>query len=132
MKNLLIIDDNEELLTLLQDYFETLNYDVSTAINSSEASQYMCQENYDIILTDILMPGKDGLELVLEIQDQSGHRPVVIAMTGGGFNESGMGFLEAAEYFGADFTITKPFDLEDLLELVESCTSDGDQFLEVA
>ena len=68
MEKILIIDDEKDILNLLKDYFEMKNYQVTTAENGEEGIAKI-SVNPDIILLDIAMPGKDGIEVCKVIRD---------------------------------------------------------------
>lgn len=88
------------------------------ASNGSEALALNHRQPCELILTDILMPEKEGLETIREMRrDFPGLK--IIAMTGGG-QGGGLNFLDAAKRLGADATLEKPFDLASLFDLVES------------
>lgn len=75
----------------------------------------------DLVITDIIMPEKEGLETILEFRKADPCLPI-IAISGGG-RQGYSGYLEAAQPFGANRSLAKPFSQEDLLGAVESCLS---------
>lgn len=81
-KTVLIIDDEPELRTCISDGFEQLDFIVLQASNGSEALQLIAGKKIDLILTDIDMPIKDGIEFLKEFRIQNFSTPVIV-MTGG-------------------------------------------------
>ena len=67
---ILVVDDEEDILESLETYFTRKGLDVSTAENGKEALGLYEKGKYDVILTDIRMPEKDGIELLREIKSQ--------------------------------------------------------------
>ncbi len=122
MPSLLIIEDYAPLRTKLQQVFTRNGYDVSTASNGNEGLDSFRKNQADIILTDIIMPEKDGLETLMELLKEF-PKAKVIAMSGGGRNMF-EGYLKIAEGLGAKKIFLKPFDLDELLaatsELLEN------------
>ena len=112
---LLIIDDEEEILSMLRRNFELEGYDVTTCSSPFEAIDIMKRELFNLVLTDIKMPGKSGVELLKEIKDIN---PLVnvIMMTG----YSTMANVVDCLGSGAVDYFAKPFqDLDVLIKAVD-------------
>jgi two-component system KDP operon response regulator KdpE len=109
MKKILVVDDETEIVTILQRFLQLKQYDVTTATNGTQALEKVREERPDVVLLDINMPGKTGLEVLKEIHafDSSIGVIMVTAQTD---EESGRFALS----HGAFDYITKPFDFEDL------------------
>ena len=105
-QSILIVDDNDMLLELLANGFEMFGFNVRKADNGLDAWNLFNSEPVDIVLTDIQMPGLDGIELSKRIRNQSPHTKVAL-MTGGQ--------TDAAEELLKDETVNylfkKPFSL---------------------
>jgi CheY-like chemotaxis protein len=116
--SILVVDDEGLIRTLLRIILEAEGYEVRLAKDGDEALMSYKERPADLVLTDILMPGRSGLEVVTELRREY---PAVkiIAMSGGGA-ERQMSFLAEAEMLGADSGIAKPFDNERLLQIVAS------------
>lgn len=101
---LLIVDDNVEILSLLKDSLS--EYDVDTATNGNEAIELLTKKVYDLIITDVMMPGTDGLELSRQIKANrhTAHIPLIILSAKTSNDEMIQG-IES----GADMYIRKPF-----------------------
>lgn len=104
---ILVVDDEEGIITLLRDYFEINDYKVYTAQNGKEALEKI-SENPDIILLDISMPEIDGIEVCNRIRDYISC-PILFLTAKIENNDKINGFRA-----GADDYIVKPFDLEEL------------------
>jgi CheY-like chemotaxis protein len=113
-KTILVADDDALTRSAYKSALERSGYRVFTAQDGEEALQVVGQGHIDLLLLDILMPKKEGLETLIEIKR---HFPAltVIAMSAGG-SRSETDFLAVAAKFGADGTLRKPFTPKTLLE----------------
>ncbi len=126
MASILIIDDEEDIRDALQMVLESAGYDVMVASNGNEAIVLQRGEPADLIITDIIMPEKDGVAIIKEIREEfPGTR--IIAISGGGGAQSAeympdaittTAYLAAAKDAGADMIFTKPFERKDLIQAV--------------
>ncbi|RLA04863.1 MAG: response regulator [Gammaproteobacteria bacterium] len=118
-KNILLIEDDLQFHKFVKLALESEGFSVTSASNGLTASHYLETHTPDLIITDLLMPEKDGVRLITEVKMSHPDTPV-IAMSGGqsAFSPA---FLEAAGTLGATYTLDKPFDCEQLLELVAKC-----------
>lgn len=117
MKKILVADDEEPVRGLLKMILQLEGYYVRTACNGEEVLEACQQEDFDLLITDIMMPKKEGVETIMELKNIN-PSIAVIAISGGG-REGGMDVLRAAEMVGAEFTISKPFEPKDLIKAVE-------------
>ena len=127
MGSILIIDDEEDIRDALQMVLESVGHDVKVASNGNEAVELQRGEPADLIITDVIMPGKDGVETIKEIrQEFPGIR--IIAISGGGGVQSTeyvpeaittTAYLAAAKEAGADMVFTKPFERKELIRAVD-------------
>lgn len=121
MKDILIVDDYLEFRRMLSRLLESAGYRVREAENGAEALQMHRSAPADLIITDILMPEKEGLETIRELRREYPDIKI-IAMSGGG--QAGTGtYLNLAEKLGASRTFIKPFEVLDLLEAVKELTA---------
>jgi DNA-binding response OmpR family regulator len=91
--------------------------DVQYAVDGKEALKIWYNGSFDLVITDLVMPNSDGLELICEIRRQ--HSAVkIIAISGGGSLDSAH-FLAIAKKLGADYSLLKPFTLGQILETVQ-------------
>jgi CheY-like chemotaxis protein len=110
----LIIDDDTNILAVCEHMLRECGYEVSVAQDGHAGlDKINADKNFDVLLTDVLMPGCDGLEVIRKLREDY---PMlwVIAMSGGGANVSGKFSLSASAAFGADRTLSKPFFESDL------------------
>ena len=116
MARILIIDDDDQLRHMLCQALEQAGYEAVEARDGQEGLEHFRATPTDLIITDILMPGREGLETIMELR-----RAVpgikIIAISGGG-QTGNMTFLEVARYLGAQRAFQKPFELRELLNAV--------------
>jgi two-component system chemotaxis response regulator CheY len=106
-KTLLIVDDEKDLREPLALEFESLGCQVFQARNGKEAFDIVLREKIDAVISDIRMPGGDGIELLKKIKAQNPIFPVVMLITG--FTDLSH---EEAYHLGAEAVLAKPFDLD--------------------
>jgi len=124
MSSILIVDDEADIRDALKMVLENEGYDVKVASNGNEAIRYQQNAPADIVITDIIMPEKDGINTIKEISNDY-PRTRIIAISGGGDPVgykpdaiSTSAYLAAAKKEGADLVITKPFERDDILQAV--------------
>ena len=107
--HILIVDDDEKIRDLLRQYLKNNNFFVSTAINASDAEEKLKIIKFDLAIIDIMMPGKDGLQLTKEIREKI-DLPIIL-LTAKGEPEDRVRGLE----LGAEDYLPKPFEPKELL-----------------
>jgi len=119
MKKVLIIDDDTLARATMASILEGAGYHVMTAEDGKRGLLRMRKEEPDVIITDLVMPEKEGIETIREILAD---RPQakIIAVSGGG-RRSGVEFLRLARALGACEVLAKPFDPDDLVGCVSRC-----------
>ena len=117
MPRILLIDDEESILKMLEIFFKREGFDVEVATDGGKGLAINCKSRVDIVVTDILMPHKEGFETIREFR-QEFPDVKIIAISGGGRNGADT-YLEFAKTFGADKTFAKPLVLSVLREAVE-------------
>ena len=113
---ILVVDDASEIRAFATECLALNNYAVTTAADGEEAMKLAKSFQFDVVLVDIFMPHKDGIEVVREMSEASPHSKV-IAMTSemkGGPTD----YLGVAEALGAVASIAKPFMPDALLDLI--------------
>ena len=116
MARILVIDDEEQVRSLLVKVLSQHGHTAVPAANGQEGSRLFREEPCDVVISDIFMPEKEGLETILELKKEfPGVR--IIAISGGG-KSGDLGFLQTAAMLGAEITLTKPVDTRQLLESV--------------
>jgi two-component system phosphate regulon response regulator OmpR len=107
--HILIIDDDEKIRDLLKQYLKNNNFFVSTAISASDAEEKLKIIKFDLAIIDIMMPGKDGLQLTKEIREKI-DLPIIL-LTAKGEPEDRVRGLE----LGVEDYLPKPFEPKELL-----------------
>ena len=119
MARILIIDDEELARFTIRDILETAGHEVVEAQNGNEGLAFQRAAPFDLVVTDIIMPEKEGVETIIELKQEFPDLGIV-AISGGGRTRN-LDFLQLAEQYGADRVLAKPFVEEDLLEAVFAC-----------
>ena len=107
--HILIVDDDDKIRDLLKQYLKNNNFFVSTAINASDAEEKLKIFKFDLAIIDIMMPGKDGLQLTKEIREKI-DLPIIL-LTAKGEAEDRVRGLE----LGAEDYLPKPIEPKELL-----------------
>lgn len=122
MARILVMDDEELARFTLREILEGAGHEVAEARDGEEGLLLLRQAAFDLVVTDIIMPRKEGVETVIELKRD--HPQVkVIAISGGGRTRN-LDFLKLAKEYGADRVLAKPFSESDLLEAVRGCFHD--------
>lgn len=111
-----MIDDDEALCGALRLALERAGYRVVIARDGKEGVQLFERLGPDLIITDIVMEGQEGIETIRLLRRKAPDVKI-IAMSGGGNNQSSA-YLDAARYLGAQKALEKPFEIEQLLTAV--------------
>jgi two-component system, NtrC family, response regulator AtoC len=123
----LVVDDDEEMRFLLEDQLREARYDVISAANGPEALDRLGSSRVDVLVTDNVMPGMKGVELLSEVRSREPEIPVVI-ITAFGSIEYAVDAMRA----GAYHYVAKPFRMDQLLATVESAMRDRRMWHELA
>ena len=115
MHSILVIDDEAEMRVMLQETLSAAGYDVTAASDGQEAASLSRSHPPELVITDIYMPNKDGLEVIMEMR-AAFPATRIIAMSG---QVTQRNMLPAASVLGAVRTLPKPFLPAELLALVE-------------
>lgn len=113
---ILLIDDDDLLRETISGLLEATGYEVDSAEDGVVGLQMFEAHEYTLIITDIMMPDRDGIEIIRALQDQ-GEPPKIVAISGGGVFDS-LSYLQMAKEFGADIVLEKPFRAQQLLDAV--------------
>lgn len=117
MAKILLVDDDELVRYALTRVLTGAGHQVEVAENGLKASLQFKLSPPDLVLTDVVMPDQDGLELLREISELNSQIPVVV-MTGGG-EIVGQDYLLFADRLGASAIIAKPFENSVLLSKID-------------
>ncbi len=124
MTRILLIDDDALARDMLRQMLERAGYDVVEAASGRDGLQQYQATAIDLIITDILMPDQDGLEIILELR-RLAPEAKIIAITGGG--QSGLlDLLPVAAKLGAQWTLRKPLQRLELLEAIRQLVPQHD------
>jgi CheY-like chemotaxis protein len=117
MAKILVIDDDELVRTTIKAALELADYEVMEAVDGQEGVNTFQGGGFDLVVTDIIMPEKEGIETIIEIRQ---HDPniKIIAISGGG-RTSNQIFLDVAKKFGAVDVLAKPFTPKQLVAMVQ-------------
>lgn len=116
MAKILIIDDEEDIRSVLEDMLKMSGYEVDTAEDGRKAKDLYDKTDYDAIITDIIMPEQDGFEVILDFRNKN-QLSRVIAISGGGRTSSD-DYLNTAAHLGVSSVFPKPPNYKDLLAKV--------------
>lgn len=119
MPSVLIVDDDDQIRRLLRSTLEQAGYQVSEGRSGREGLLRYRSAPADVVVMDILMPDKDGLEAIIELRRESPDAKV-IAITGGSTKMNVPDFLDVAKVLGASRTLHKPFPMAEFLAAVEA------------
>jgi DNA-binding response OmpR family regulator len=134
MSKVIIIDDEEDIRVVLKEVFVRAGFDVRVASNGDEGLNLLREESADLVITDIIMPGKDGVQTAYDIRMEF-PKTKIIVMSGGGnaapqdYEPSAIAttaYLASATEIGADLTLTKPFDRHELIKAANELIAEGD------
>jgi CheY-like chemotaxis protein len=116
MASILLVDDDDEFLAMLSGALMRAGHRVTVAFDGKQALKLYTKRPTDLVITDLVMPGKEGIELIGELK---GLYPEVkiIAVSGAGINALGE-YLDMAKMLGAQRVLSKPFSEEEILEAV--------------
>jgi CheY-like chemotaxis protein len=115
---LLVVEDHDDTRALMVEFLAEQGYQVSEAETGVRATEMFRENPFDLVITDILLPDKDGLEVILEIRKKFPDAKF-LAISGGGETLLADDCLHSARAFGAQKTLSKPFGPRDLLQTVE-------------
>ncbi|MDY6987587.1 MAG: response regulator [Thermodesulfobacteriota bacterium] len=118
---ILVIDDDIGIRAMLRRLLEGAGYDVAEASDGRQGIRLYRQDPADLVITDLIMPEKEGLETIRELRRDFPHVKI-LAISGGG-RVSPDEYLHMAKSFGAKRTLAKPFDPKELLEVVHELIS---------
>lgn len=117
MSKILIIDDEDLVRDTVKQLLAAVGHDVVEARNGKEGVAQFGAIHPDLVISDIIMPDKEGLATITEIR-QADPEVRILAMSGGG-RLGNMDFLQMAQKLGANRIIAKPFDPDELLDVVD-------------
>lgn len=114
MESILIVDDDINLCNFLSDELNAIGYDTRYLTDGESAVEFLKENNPDLILLDLNMPGKNGFDVQKEISNIPGFKSKVIVLTAQSDVKSA---IECAQLGASDF-LCKPYDLTELLSTI--------------
>ncbi len=113
-QTILVIDDEESIRGLIRAVMEKAGYTVLEAGDGDTGLEMSRSHHVDLIITDLIMPGKEGIETISELRKEQPHLKI-IAISGAVDSAT---YLHMADHLGADETFGKPFHVNDMVETV--------------
>ena len=123
MQRILIVDDNDDIRSMLELILRREGFDVASARDGEQALALFAERAADIVITDLFMPERDGIETIVALRDRYPEAKI-IAMSGWQ-SQRGPDYLAVAREIGAVGTLRKPFEPRELLRLVRRVTENG-------
>jgi two-component system response regulator (stage 0 sporulation protein F) len=117
MATILLVEDDEQLRTMLKLLLAGSGYEVWETPNGTRVCDMYQQQRFDLIITDLVMPDLEGLEMIMELR-RIDQKVRIIAMSGGGGQGRAEDYLRTAHKLGAKLTLSKPFSNKEFLEAV--------------
>ncbi len=116
MSKVLLVEDSKTVNALISKMLSSSGFEVRSAYTVEEAMSLMRQERFDLVITDLIMPGIDGVAFIEHIRDHlDDHTPGIVAISGGSADTvDGDTALDCVKY-KADRLLKKPFSKDDLL-----------------
>ena len=119
-KRVLVIDDNPDMRRTMQVLLESEGFAVSVAADGEEALRIQKSSPAQVVVTDIFMPGKEGIETIYELRRQFPQTKVIVMS--GGSRVTGVDYFEVARELGAVKALKKPFAPGELIDAVRELT----------
>ena len=107
--SILVVDDEQEICVLIQQWLVAAGHSVVVASSGLGACAAMKERRFDLVVTDVLMPDGDGLDLIAELKVAQPNARIV-AISGGGRYVEGEDYLKLAQGVGAHAAVLKPFE----------------------
>ena len=117
MASVLVVDDEQLVRETLRQFLEHAGHEVFEAANGTQALAAIKTRPYDLVITDILMPEKEGIETIMDLREQM--PDLVIIAISGGDRAGAIDVLGIAKKLGANDVLVKPFRREEVLNAVE-------------
>ena len=117
----LIIDDEPDMRATMRYLLEREGFEVLVAAEGSEALTLAKSAPVQVVVTDIYMPGKEGIETIYELRREFPHIRIIVMSGGNG--RKGMDFLSVARELRAEKSLKKPFDPRELIDAVHALSA---------
>ena len=123
MAHILLVEDSPEVSMTVREILATAGHSIEDAPSGREGLKLLAGGKFDLIVTDVWMPGMDGIALLKEIRGAGNSIPVIV-ISGGAANAPLTYTAPLAATFGANVVIYKPFEKAELLKAVDTVLSD--------
>ena len=118
MATIYVFDDEPSILLMIKKMLEKAGHEVGTALNGREGMELINEKIPDLIITDIIMPEKEGLETIMELRKKHPELKIIAISGGGRFGPEG--YLPGAKLLGADLVFQKPLVQKEFLNAIAS------------
>lgn len=122
-QTILIVDDDPQIRKLLGAILKRDGYGIITAPDGRQALRELDNQAVDLVITDLIMPGKEGIETIMEMRKKIPGMPIIAISGGGKLNPQT--YLEIARSLGAVRTMSKPIDPASLTATVKDLLADS-------
>jgi DNA-binding response OmpR family regulator len=123
VKKILIADDEEEIRKMLSVLLGSCSYQIIEAENGFEAEALLIKEQPELMIIDVVMPGRGGVETIIDLHYRFPQLKIIV-ISGKVHTESEV-FTSLVQHFGAERIFSKPFDYKQLVETVKSVMGDN-------
>jgi DNA-binding response OmpR family regulator len=128
MMNILLIDDEKDVRESVAQVLSRAGYRVETTDNAEMGLAMLEENDFDLLISDIIMPGIDGVQAIKAVREKNKKMKILAISGGGNFGLKDYkplaintaAYLQAAAAAGADSILTKPFTRAELVELVNN------------
>ncbi len=124
MAKILVVDDELQIRVMLKHMLEQDQHEVIEAANGSDGSRLYREAQPDLIITDLVMPEKNGIDMLLELKKEF-PAVCVLAISGGGGITGSFDYLPIAKLVGASDVLRKPFGVQELREAVHKALDEA-------
>lgn len=132
MAKILVIDDEKDVRTALGEILRREGHEPVLAADAKEGLEKLGDGEIDLVITDVIMPGIDGVQAALQIRVEHPQMPIIVISGGGNVAPmeyepgaiSTSAYLASASNAGADLTLTKPFERQELIDAVSELLRD--------
>lgn len=118
MAKILVVDDEDNIRFVIKEILEQDHHEVTEARTGSEALKIFEQKPAELVITDLVMPDKNGIDLILELKNRYPNVRILAISGGGGLNGR-FDYIPIAELIGARSVMRKPFNIVELRETVK-------------
>lgn len=119
MARILIIDDDAAMCAMLSQALRDAGHEPTEACDGGSGLEAVRQSVFDVVVVDLIMPGKEGIETIIEMKRLTA-RPRIIAISGSTGQARGRAYTQIAAKLGATNTLVKPFTREEFMRVVQA------------